>query len=424
MAIKTVSVSNFKSFSELKVELGKFNVLIGANASGKSNFIQIFRFLRDTIDYGLNNAIAMQGGIEYCRNMSIGSSADSSLEIVLAKQFRISIPKGPRLIGLRIYETTYRVLMEFKKKGRGLRGVGDQLIVKCECIELERSKAGKERKERIVEREKLGLGEIILSNENGKLQAQLNLPDDVPIEEEDVFPPFLQGEKLQGITLLKVPSLFFISPLSEILSGISVYDFDPRLPKKAVPITGKAELEEDGSNLALVLNHIIEDKEKKRKFSNLIKDLLPFVADVDIEEFADKSLLFKLREIYHKRPYLPPSLISDGTINITALIIALYFEKKSLIIIEEPERNIHPSLIARVIDMMKDASREKQIIVSTHNPEIVRHTGLENLLLVSRDKHGFSTICRAGEKEEIRTFLSNEMGIEDLYVQNLLGIWT
>jgi predicted ATPase len=52
MAIKRIRVTNFKSFKDLEVALGKFNVLIGANASGKSNFIRIFEFLRDIVNMG------------------------------------------------------------------------------------------------------------------------------------------------------------------------------------------------------------------------------------------------------------------------------------------------------------------------------------------------------------------------------------
>jgi predicted ATPase len=207
-----------------------------------------------------------------------------------------------------------------------------------------------------------------------------------------------------------------------LFSDISIYDFDPKIPKKATPITGKADLEEEGGNLAIVLKNIIENREKERKFSNLVRDLLPFVDNLDVEKFADKSLLFKLREVYTKRHYLPASLISDGTINITALIIALYFEDKPLTIIEEPERNIHPHLISKMINMMKDASIKKQIIVTTHNPEMVKNADLENILLVSRDKDGFSTISRPADKEEVKTFLKNEIGIEELYVQNLLEV--
>ncbi|RLL86748.1 hypothetical protein CN13_09705, partial [Petrotoga sp. HKA.pet.4.5] len=221
--------------------------------------------------------------------------------------------------------------------------------------------------------------------------------------------------------LIELPLFPFILPPSEAIFGsISIYDFDPKLPKKAVPITGKIELEENGENLAIVLKNILEDKEKERKLSNLVRDLLPFVNKLDIEKFADKSLLFKLEEVYAQNQYLPAPLISDGTINITALIIALYFEKKLLTIIEEPERNIHPSLISGVVQMLKEASQKKQIIVTTHNPEMVRHTDLESILLISRDKEGFSNISRPFEKEEIKTFLKNEIGIEELYVQDLL----
>ena len=65
MSIKKIKIENFKSFENLEVDLNDFNVLIGANASGKSNFIHIFEFLRDIVNYDLNNAISMQGDIEY-----------------------------------------------------------------------------------------------------------------------------------------------------------------------------------------------------------------------------------------------------------------------------------------------------------------------------------------------------------------------
>ena len=150
--------------------------------------------------------------------------------------------------------------------------------------------------------------------------------------------------------------------------------------------------------------------------------MLPFVDDLEVEKFTDKSLFFKLREIYTKNQYLPASMLSDGTINITLLIIALYFEQKLLTIIEEPERNLHPGLISKVVEMMEDASRNKQIIVTTHNPEMIKHVNKENILLVSRDKDGFSQISRPAKKKEVKVFLENDMGIDELFVQNLLEI--
>jgi predicted ATPase len=72
MAIKTIRVKNFKSFKDVEVQLGNFNVFIGANASGKWNFIHIIKFLRDIQRRELENAISLQGGLEYLTNLNIG----------------------------------------------------------------------------------------------------------------------------------------------------------------------------------------------------------------------------------------------------------------------------------------------------------------------------------------------------------------
>jgi len=96
MSIKRIEVRNFKSFEELKIDLGKFNVIIGANASGKSNFVHIFEFLRDITSSGLNNAISMQGGVEYLRNMNInccnhlscGQKRFPLFELIFALEFK------------------------------------------------------------------------------------------------------------------------------------------------------------------------------------------------------------------------------------------------------------------------------------------------------------------------------------------------
>jgi predicted ATPase len=138
-----------------------------------------------------------------------------------------------------------------------------------------------------------------------------------------------------------------------------------------------------------------------------------------IQNIAD-NILFTVRESYTGGQSFPAFLLSDGTINLTSLIICLFFEEKSLKIIEEPERNIHPHLISRVMDLMKEESNRTQIITTTHNPEVLRHADLSDILLVSRKRDGFSTIDRPIDKERVKSFLQEEMGIDELYVQNLL----
>ncbi len=428
MAIKRIHISNFRSFSDLEVSLANFNVLIGANASGKSNFIGVFKFLRDISLHGLNNAISMQGGAEYLTNTSIGRSEHLALKVVtdtadFAPPFSFLESTGKRPMSPKPHEVIYQFAIEFRKKGTGFKIVEDKITYSVNYVEHGN---GVKR----VGEKKLGSGELILSKANKKIEfidsaAPGTAAKEYGAKVPKYFLEMIESTVARGSLLLESP---FLSRMlwtevsyEKVFDRISVYDFDPRLPKKAVPITGRTELEEDGSNLAIVLKNIVESKEKKRKFSNLIKSLLPFVDDLGVEKFADKSLLFKLREIYDSRQYLPASLISDGTINTAALIVVLFFERKPFIIFEEPERNLHPSLISRTVSMLKEASQKKQIIVTTHNPEIVKHVDLQNLLLISRDESGFSQISKPGEKESVQTFLQNDIGIDELFTRTFLG---
>ena len=82
MPITSIAVTNFKSFRDMVFEPASFNIIIGSNASGKSNLIQVFKFLRDIAKYGLPNAVSLQGGVEYMRNTIIGASEDFSFRIV------------------------------------------------------------------------------------------------------------------------------------------------------------------------------------------------------------------------------------------------------------------------------------------------------------------------------------------------------
>lgn len=417
MAIIQIELRNFKSFIDLNIKLKKFNVLIGANASGKSNFIQAFQFLKDVTDFGLDNAISMQGGFEYLRTISADASDELSIAITSNLEYGFfSVASKKKLIGMKFYETRYVFALAPKGKTSQYKITKDKLVQKCTFVHLEKINS------RLNEKEELGKGVLTLSQKDGKVSYSLEKPPGVPIKESDIFPPFLFDRSLSQNSLLIESQFRYITDVDEVLADMAMYDFDPKLPKKATPITGKAELEQDGGNLSIVLKEIISKKESKRKLINLVKDILPFIEDINIQKFADKSLLPRLKESYNFNRYLPSSIVSDGTICIIEIILALFFGRRSLIIIEEPERNIHPHLISKVAEYMADASKSKQIIVTTHNPEFIKHVDLENILLVARDKKGSSTVCRPEENEKVKIFLQNEMGIDELYVENLLEI--
>ncbi len=410
MKLKNLSVKNFKSFKEINVVLKDFNVVIGANASGKSNFVQVFKFLRDIMNLGLENAVSIQGDIEYLTNLKVGRGEELSISIVCEMEDNEKVVNTRQNIQMTFHEMRYEFSLKEKKGSPGFKIVNDCLIQKFKF---------KDKNDKIID------GEIILSHKKDKVEYKI-FPKGIEDKVESLIPLlYFELDRLpQNILLIQTP-LFFIwrrLTIDNVFRNISIYDFDPKKSKEAAPITGKAELEENGSNLAIVLKNILENEEKRRKLFNLVNDILPFVNNLSVEKLTDKSLLFKLQESYFEKKDIPASLLSDGTINVIAMIIALYFERKKFVIFEEPERNIHPFLISKVIEMMKEISRRKQIIVTTHNPEVVKYAGVDNLLLVSRGRDGFSRIYRPLEKDEIKIFLENDLGIEELFVQNLLEV--
>ncbi|MDZ7724803.1 MAG: AAA family ATPase [candidate division KSB1 bacterium] len=413
MSIKKISVKNFKSFKNLELELGNMNLIIGANAAGKSNFVQIFKFLHDIAKDGLENAISAQGGAEYLRNITSAESNEFVLRIESDEDSSsLFNASGDYFTEVFINKTIYELSISFNKNSDFV--IKNELLnhtVEYEQVYLENNS--------VKPLKSLGSGNIKILRTYNDISIDINKPDEVNIKKNDILLSYLNRNALDSHELLIQNSYLSLSFIKNVFQRISIYDFDPKLPKKATPITGKAELEEDGSNLSIILKHLTENNAKRRKLYNLVNDLLPFISDLSVEKSADK-LIFKLQETYSDQS-IPVSLVSDGTINITALIVALYFENKPLAIIEEPERNIHPHLIAKVAEMMKDASKQKQIIATTHNTEMVRHADLDSLLLVSRDADGFSQITRPADQQQVKTFLKNEIGVEELYIQNLLG---
>lgn len=163
MAIKRIEASNFRSFERIEVELRDFNVVIGANASGKSNFIQLLRFLSDIANHGLGNAVSMQGGVEYLRNIRIGSSQDLTLVIAFEEESPLlAITSKGQVIGVNAEGLLYEFQIHFASRAPGFEIVKDQLTVPCRFVNLE----GTPRK--FVEGRLLGKGKLLISSTDGR----------------------------------------------------------------------------------------------------------------------------------------------------------------------------------------------------------------------------------------------------------------
>lgn len=443
MLINKIILSNFKNFESVEVNLGKMNVIVGANAAGKSNFIEALSFVRDIKNYGIENAISLRGGIEYLRNLNQKENKPISIEIHFDYSYKnnlFHIEEEHNNALTLTSNLVYIIEISIKNEDK-YEIVKEYMIFNSKINELmwgETEIINNPEKEKLLPNFQFTISSNegnISFNTPAENDFELKLADGRSVEINkiqvqpfghsfEVLVDFIKNIKKQnGENVYQTKSILEQFPnLMYNLFNYAVYDFDLKKAKQSSPITGKVELAENGENLAIVLKNILEDKEKTRQFSNFLSDILPYIKQMGVDKFYDKSLLFKVKESYQHAGNIPSFLLSDGTIAITAMVVALFFEHRNLAIFEEPEQGIHPALIAKIMEYFYEASQNKQIIITTHNPEILKHTKLQDLFLISRNAQGFATITKPIEQEMVQAFLKSELGIDQLFTQNLLDI--
>lgn len=409
MKIKKIKAENFKSYKKVDVELNDLNFIIGGNASGKSNYVNILKFFNDIIYYGLDDAILLQGGIKYLfnsnsrKNSSILLYFEIDLEEEEKSMFRI-FPSEKNLYLPNFLKYTLKI--KPNEKGEGYKINNEKIEIKFEQLKKE--------KDKVYAVDSFNLN--VNKDSNGKIIDNFNKKNN-----NDEFLTFNYIErfiKRGGNLLYNFFSAFGIFYRYD--SKIKIYNFDVNLLKSPSSIVARSELEENGSNLVNIIQQLLKNKSKKEKLNKLIKMILPFIDDIKIENNVNKSVFFKVKESYNKKEF-PSYMLSDGTVNILAVIIALYFQDDNdIIVLEEPERNIHPKLLSTLVNILSDVSQKKQIFVTTHNPFIIKEAKLEDVILVSRDNDGISEISKPLEDTRIKKFLENDLGIEDLFVDGIL----
>ncbi|URZ15815.1 AAA family ATPase [Clostridium felsineum] len=425
MRIKYIHVKNFRSFDDQVIDFEKLNILIGANAAGKSNTIEIFRFINNIINYGLENAFALMGGINYAVNASIGRYTPIYIKFELdlsdEKWIRNINEKTGHLLQLCYVRCEFEICCN--KRGMGFKISKDKVKIGYKCVEIDSKKVKEDEfyynltdKSYEVIYEKVGNRvKLNVSNqsnyEDKKLEKGLGASFICNVINEEYK---TKKELIINKLAFMMPPMFMEDDF------IRIYDFEPKLMKQSSSLTTIRKLKEDGSNLASILQIVLRNKKDKKLLMNLLSDCLPFIEDISVENNIDKSVSYKIKENFNSKNFYS-NFLSDGTVNILALTIALYFQKDTgIIIIEEPERNLHPQLMRKIIELAKDKSINKQIIITTHNSEFVKNAELDSLLFAKRKENGFTSISKPVNDEKVKIFLDSELGIDDLFVKGIL----
>ncbi|MCZ0942179.1 MAG: AAA family ATPase [Gammaproteobacteria bacterium] len=154
-------------------------------------------------------------------------------------------------------------------------------------------------------------------------------------------------------------------------------------------------LSEDGSNLVPLLTNF--RGEERRLFVDALKELFDGIVDIALPVSSGAVSLF-LEERGGKQ--IPASRLSDGTLRYLCLLsVLLHPTPPPLIAIEEPELGLHPDAIARVAELLVEATERTQIIITTHSRMLVDALSEHpSSIVVCEQQHGESTFERLDDE--------------------------
>jgi putative AbiEii toxin of type IV toxin-antitoxin system/AAA ATPase-like protein len=124
---------------------------------------------------------------------------------------------------------------------------------------------------------------------------------------------------------------------------------------------------------------------------------------------------------------LSPNQLSEGTFKTLALLFHIFTENSTALLIEEPEVGVHHGLLSSILELIKSASRHKQMILSTHSDHVLDKVSPDNVYRVSFDR-GVGTTVRhiprsmtRKEMTALREYLEREGNLGDYWREGGLG---
>ncbi len=346
-----ISVKGFKSITSIeKLPLRSVNILIGSNGSGKSNFIGVFAFLHAVREERLRDYVIKAGGAE--KVLHFGSKATKQIEIFLSfgnevNQYRLVLSPTQDDGLYPFSESAF-----FWDKSRGFKRPWDEALAPRE--------QGRE----------AGISDPKLTRTPGWVRARLG-----------------------GWRLYHMHDTSTSSPM-----------------RKTAKVSDNQFLRPDGSNLAAFLYYLQERYATSYGLiRRTIQRVTPFFDDFRLAPSRLSPDDIKL-EWRHKNSdqYFDSGSFSDGTLRFIALA-TLFLQPKdflpSVILVDEPELGLHPYAIEVLASLIRQASSETQVIVSTQSSLLLDHFDPEDVLVANRVDGG--TKIERLEPERLRDWLKD-----------------
>lgn len=370
MRIAKIKLVNWKNFTSAEAELPHRVFIVGPNASGKSNFLDAIRFLRDIVRQGggLQEAVGLRGGLSKIRCIAARKNTDVGISISVHNEQN---------------KPVWEYELIFNQTGGGISEL--KPVVKKEYLkDLVKSKT-------LINRPG--------SKKESEYQLGFTLLEQASINERfKEFVNFLGEVAYLHLIpqLIREPKSFLKTTKGEDYYGRDFLERIRQLNQK----TSRSYIAKIQSVLQFALPHLEE---------------LSFNADeLGVPHF---EAIFKHWRAYGAKHQ--ELQFSDGTLRLIGLLWALQDGTKPLLL-EEPELSLHSAIIMRLPDIIYQLQKKKnstrQVIVTTHSHEILNNRGVapEEILLIETQGGEGSTIRAAAKLPEVQAYLQNGEMLGDL----------
>lgn len=362
MIIQRVRLKNWKNFKSVDVNLSTRVFIVGANASGKSNFLDVFRFMRDIVKQagGLQYAVEERGGVPKIRCLAARNEADISIDISIGESNGTS-------------EEAWRYFLAFKHTGGGIQK--NQAIVLTEkvwkdgVVIFDRSTKSDDSETR-----KFTYLEQVHSNADFR----------------DIYKFFQDVQYLHVVPqLVRDSDTYFLASGKEDFFGRNLLD---RMS---------------------VLNASTRNAYLKR-INEVLQIAVPQLSELSFVDKKDdpKGTPHLEARYIHWRPKgakHSEHQFSDGTLRLIGFMWAL-LDGSETILLEEPELYLHAEIVKQLPEfihkMQRRKGRVRQVILTTHSYDLLNtHTISADEILVLKPTQEGTEIHKASDIEEVRNYL-------------------
>lgn len=325
MRITRLEVSNWRNFKSVDIPMRGRLVIVGPNAAGKSNFLDIFRFLADiAADGGLASAIERRGGFSKVRSL-------------FARSF-----KGGRIVirvSLEDENDTWVYELSVKSESRGKH----RPVVDAEVVTRN--------------------GEEVFRRPDSK-------------DQED-------PERLTQTYLEQIVANRDFRPLAEYFGSAGYSHLVPQVIRDPSRHGGAAK-DPFGSDFIAQMNSEIPQRKKAwmKRVQRALQSAVPEFETLEI--IVDSAGRPHLQAGYRNWRANPTKHsetdFSDGTLRLIGILWTIISRptKSGVLLLEEPELSLNAAIVGKLPTVFASAQRERdmQIVISTHSPEILHDEGL------------------------------------------------